>query len=77
MMNVLLKSIHSSNRTDSANIINEVIMLHRRGIISDDELATLIRVLGAEYFESEITGKVNNVLEKKIYPYFKSMMSYV
>ncbi len=77
MMNVLLKSIHPSNRTDSANIINEIIMLHKKGIITNDELATLIRVLGAEYVESEITNKVNEVLEKKIYPHFKLMTSYV
>lgn len=76
-MDVLLKSVHSSNRKDSASIINEVILLHKKGIISDDELATLIRVLGAEYIESEITNKVNEVLEKKIYPHFKLMTSYV
>lgn len=76
-MNVLLKSINPSNKTDSANIINDVIMLHKKGIITDDELATLIRVLGAEHFESEITNKVNEALEGKIYPYLKLMASYV
>lgn len=77
MMNVLLKSIHPSNRTNSANIISEVIMLHKKGIITDDELATLIRVVGAEYVESEITSKVNKVLEKRVCPYLKLMTSYV
>ncbi len=67
MNNVLLKNLHQSNKISSVNIINELIMLHKKGVLSDEELSSLLRIAGAEYIESEVNKRIENILEDKIY----------
>ncbi len=70
MRNLLLKPIYSGNRTNCANLISEVVMLRRKGILTDEEFNALIRIVESDYIETEVTNQVNETIENKIYPYF-------
>lgn len=76
MKNVLLKNLHQSNKVSSINVINELIMLHKKGVLTDEELSSLLRIAGAEYIESEVNKRITDFLEDNLYS-ITSGMSYV
>jgi hypothetical protein len=67
MNNVLLKKLHQSNKVSSTNVINELIMLHKKGVLTDEELSALLRIAGVEYITSEVNKRINSILEDKFY----------
>ena len=72
-----MKNIHQRNKTDSMNIISEILMLHKKGILTDEEFAALMRIIGANFVETELSNKINKTLRSKINPYFSLGASYV
>ena len=51
-------------RKDFSQMIEELFSLHERGVLTDDEFEKLIRVIGANYIEQEISNRVNEALKK-------------
>ncbi len=49
-------------------MVEELVSLHEKGVLSDDEFQKLIRVVGANYIEQKISNRVNEAIEEKIYP---------
>lgn len=63
-MRSVLKHLHSSNRSASLKMLDEIILLHKQGILSDEELAELVRITGAHYVEEEVNKKLERALER-------------
>jgi hypothetical protein len=55
-------------RKNFNQMVEEIVSLHKRGILTDDEFEKIIRVVSSNYIEQEISKKVNKSLENKILP---------
>ena len=55
-------------KKDLNQMVEELVALHEKGVLTDDEFQKLIRVFSANYIEREISNRVNEALEEKIYP---------
>ncbi len=49
-------------------MVEELVSLHEKGVLTDEEFQKLIRIVGANYVEQEISNRVNEAIEEKIYP---------
>jgi hypothetical protein len=58
----------SFSRTEFNQMIQELVNLHKRGVLTDVEFESLIRVIGANYVEHEISVKVNEAIEQRFFP---------
>jgi len=58
----MLSTIHPSNVLNSRNALNEIILLHNKGILTDDEFTNLVRIISARVVESEIEKRIADVL---------------
>jgi hypothetical protein len=58
----------SFSRTEFNQMIQELVNLHKRGILTDVEFEKLIRISSASFIEREISNKVNKSIEEKLFP---------
>lgn len=56
------------DETNLKGMIKELVELHKKGILTDEEFSTLISVLGAKFVENEVTEQVNETIENQIFP---------
>jgi ribosomal protein S13 len=64
-------------RKDFNQMIEELVSLHKRGILTDDEFEKIIRIVSSNYIEQEISKKVNETIEDKILPLFYGGLKFV
>jgi len=69
--------LQPSNRLDSQNALNELIMLHRRGILTDSEFNRLVRIASNAYVNTEFEERIVKALENAFIRYFNVEESYV
>jgi hypothetical protein len=62
MTHLGLQSIHSKKST--LELINKLLALKERGIITDAELSLLLTYIGNEYVEAELDRKLRQVFGK-------------
>ncbi len=67
----------SFSRTEFNQMIQELVDLHKRGVLTDVEFENLIRVIGANYVEYEVSNKVNDAIEQKIFPHLFGGLKFV
>jgi hypothetical protein len=58
----------SFSRTEFNQMIQELVDLHKRGVLTDVEFEKLIRISSASFIEREISNKVNKSIEEKFFP---------
>jgi hypothetical protein len=58
----------SFSRTEFNQMIQELVNLHKRGVLTDVEFEKLIRISSASFIEREISNKVNKSIEEKLFP---------
>jgi hypothetical protein len=58
----------SFSRTEFNQMIQELVDLHKRGVLTDVEFEKLIRISSASFMEKEISNKVNKSIEEKLFP---------
>jgi hypothetical protein len=60
--------VASFSRTEFNQMIQELVNLHKRGVLTDVEFEKLIRISSANFIEREISNKVNKSIEEKLFP---------
>lgn len=60
--------LRPSNKTRLTNIANDLVRLHRQGIITSEDLDLLFRVITSNYVEAEVSLKVDQIFNRKIAP---------
>ncbi len=67
---------HSFQKTEFNQMIQEIVSLRDKGILSEDEFEKLIRVIGANFIERKLSNKINRAVEDKILPAFLRSLNF-
>ncbi len=65
-------TVSKYNTVNTKELLHNVVDLHKRGVLSDDEFESLIKVIGSEFVVSEISDIFTETIERNIHKWLSS-----